>query len=132
MKLQPQSEHPHGLSDKDFDVLFTNDKPIVFAFHGYPSLIHQLTYRRTNHPNLHVRGYKEEGTTTTPFDMTVMNDLDRFHLFGDVINRLPQLESHADRARQFIRARLFDHKQYIEQHGEDMPEIRNWKWSTPP
>jgi len=131
MKLQPQGEHPHGLSDKDFDVLFTNDKPIIFAYHGYPSLIHQLTYRRTNHSNLHVRGYKEEGTTTTPFDMTVMNDLDRFHLFGDVIDRLPQLESQADRARQFIRTRLLEHKQYIERHGEDMPEIRNWKWSAP-
>ncbi len=132
MKLQPQSEHPHGLCDEDFDVLFTKVKPIIFAYHGYPSLIHQLTYRRTNHPNLHVRGYKEEGTITTPFDMTVMNDLDRFHLFGDVINRLPQLESHADRARQFIRDRLFEHKQYIEQHGEDMPEIRNWKWGNSP
>ncbi len=131
MKLQPQSEHPHGLSDQEFDALFTGDKPIIFAFHGYPSLIHQLTYRRTNHLNLHVRGYKEEGTTTTPFDMTVMNDLDRFHLFGDVIDRLQQLQSHAGRARQFIRDRLFDHKQYIEQHGEDMPEIRNWKWSIP-
>ena len=131
MKLQPQSEHPHGLSDQDFDAIFTKDKPIIFAFHGYPSLIHQLTYRRTNHSNLHVRGYKEEGTTTTPFDMTVLNDLDRFHLFGDVIDRLPQLESHADRARQFIRTRLLEHKQYIEQHGEDMPEIRNWKWSIP-
>jgi xylulose-5-phosphate/fructose-6-phosphate phosphoketolase len=131
MKLQPQSEHPHGLSDKDFDVLFTSDKPIIFAYHGYPSLIHQLTYRRTNHPNLHVRGYKEEGTTTTPFDMTVMNDLDRFHLVGDVIDRLSQLEPHTDRARQFIRDRLFDHKRYIEQHGEEMPEIRNWKWSIP-
>ncbi len=130
MKLQPQSEHPHGLSDHDFDALFTKDNPIIFAFHGYPSLIHQLTYRRTNHSNLHVRGYKEEGTTTTPFDMTVMNDLDRFHLFGDVIHRLPQLESHADRARQFIRTRLLEHTRYIEQHGEDMPEIRNWKWST--
>ncbi|HUG18025.1 MAG TPA: phosphoketolase, partial [Planctomycetaceae bacterium] len=128
MKLQPQSEHPHGLSDKEFDLLFTKDKPIIFAFHGYPSLIHQLTYRRTNHSNLHVRGYKEEGTTTTPFDMTVLNDLDRFHLFGDVIDRLPQLESYVDSALQFIRDRLFDHKQDIEQHGEDMPEIRNWRW----
>jgi xylulose-5-phosphate/fructose-6-phosphate phosphoketolase len=129
MKLQPQSEHPHGLSDKDFDVLFTNDKPIIFAYHGYPSLIHQLTYRRTNHPNLHVRGYKEEGTTTTPFDMTVMNDLDRFHLFGDVIDRLPQLHARAAYARQFIRDHLFEHKQYIAKHGEDLPEIRNWKWN---
>jgi len=131
MKLQPQREHPHGLSDQNFDAIFTSDKPIIFAFHGYPSLIHQLTYRRTNHSNLHVRGYKEEGTTTTPFDMTVLNDLDRFHLFGDVIDRLPQLGSLAGRARQFIRAKLFAHKQYIVQHGEDMPEIRNWKWSTP-
>jgi xylulose-5-phosphate/fructose-6-phosphate phosphoketolase len=129
MKLQPQSEHPHGLSDKDFDLLFTKDKPIVFAFHGYPLLIHRLTYHRTNHPNLHVRGYKEEGTTTTPFDMTVMNDLDRFHLFGDVIDRLPQLGSRAAYARQFIRDRLFEHKQYITTCGEDLPEIRNWKWS---
>ena len=128
MKLQPQSEHPHGLSDKEFDVLFTRDKPIVFAFHGYPLLIHRLTYRRTNHPNLHVRGFKEEGTTTTPFDMTVMNDLDRFHLFGDVIDRLPQLGSRAAYARQFIRDRLFEHTQYITACGEDLPAIRNWKW----
>jgi xylulose-5-phosphate/fructose-6-phosphate phosphoketolase len=129
MKLQPQSEHPHGLSDKEFDVLFTTDKPIIFAFHGYPTLIHRLTYRRTNHDKIHVRGYKEEGTTTTPFDMTVLNDLDRFHLFGDVIDRLPQLGSHAAYARQFIRDRLFENKQYIATHGEDLPEIRNWKWS---
>jgi xylulose-5-phosphate/fructose-6-phosphate phosphoketolase len=128
MKLQPQSEHPHGLSDKEFDVLFTRDKPIVFAFHGYPLLIHRLTYRRTNHPNLHVRGFKEEGTTTTPFDMTVMNDLDRFHLFGDAIDRLPQLGSRAAYARQFIRDRLFEHTQYITACGEDLPAIRNWKW----
>ncbi len=130
MKLQPRSEHPHGLSDREFDILFTKDKPIIFAFHGYPLLIHRLTYRRTNHSNLHVRGYKEEGTTTTPFDMTVMNDLDRFHLFGDVIDRLPQLESRGAYARQFIRDRLFEHKQYIAKHGEDMPEIRNWRWSA--
>ena len=128
MKLQPQSEHPHGLSDKEFDVLFTRDKPIVFAFHGYPLLIHRLTYRRTNHPNLHVRGFKEEGTTTTPFDMTVMNDLDRFHLFSDAIDRLPQLGSRAAYARQFIRDRLFEHTQYITACGEDLPAIRNWKW----
>ena len=128
MKLQPQSEHPHGLSDKEFDVLFTRDKPIIFAFHGYPLLIHRLTYRRTNHPNLHVRGFKEEGTTTTPFDMTVMNDLDRFHLFGDAIDRLPQLGSRAAYARQFIRDRLFEHTQYITACGEDLPAIRNWKW----
>jgi xylulose-5-phosphate/fructose-6-phosphate phosphoketolase len=128
MKLQPQSEHPNGLSDKDFDVIFTTDKPIVFAYHGYPWLIHRLTYRRTNHPNLHVRGYKEEGTTSTPFDMTVMNDLDRFHLVADVIDRVPALGPRAAYAKQAIRDKLIEHKQYIAQHGEDMPEIRNWKW----
>ena len=129
MTLQPQSEHPHGLSDKDFDVLFTKDKPIIFAYHGYPWLIHRLTYRRTNHKNLHVRGYKEEGTTTTPFDMVVLNDLDRFHLVSDVIDRVPSLGSRAAYAKQFLRDRLLDHKSYIRKHGEDMPEIRNWRWS---
>jgi len=129
MTLQPQSEHPHGLSDKDFDVLFTKDKPIIFAYHGYPLLIHRLTYRRTNHRNLHVRGYKEEGTTTTPFDMVVLNDLDRFHLVGDVIDRVPGLGSQAAYAKQYLRDKLLDHKNYIYKHGEDMPEIRNWKWS---
>jgi xylulose-5-phosphate/fructose-6-phosphate phosphoketolase len=129
MKLQPRSEHPHGLSDKEFDALFTKDKPIIFAFHGYPTLIHRLTYRRTNHDNLHVRGYKEEGTTTTPFDMTVLNDLDRFHLFADAIDRLPQMASQAAYVNQFVRDRLVEHKQYIDKHGEDMPEIRDWKWS---
>jgi xylulose-5-phosphate/fructose-6-phosphate phosphoketolase len=128
MKLQPQSEHPHGLSEKDFDLLFTTDKPIIFAFHGYPTLIHRLTYRRTNHKNLHVRGYKEEGTTTTPFDMVVLNDLDRFHLVGDVIDRLPQLGARAAYAKQAISEKLLDHKEYIAAHGEDMPEIRNRKW----
>ncbi len=129
MTLQPKSEHPHGLSDRDFDVLFTKDKPIVFAYHGYPWLIHRLTYRRTNHDNLHVRGYKEEGTTTTPFDMVVLNDLDRFHLVGDVIDRVPGLGPRAAYAKQFLRDKLMDHKAYVDKYGEDMPEIRNWKWS---
>lgn len=130
MKLQPPSEHPHGLSDKDFDAIFTKDKPIIFAFHGYPWLIHRLTYRRTNHVNLHVRGYKEEGTTTTPFDMVVLNDLDRFHLAGDVIDRVPALGPKAAYAKQDLRDRLIDHKQHIREHGEDMPEIRNWRWTA--
>ena len=128
MKLQPSSEHPHGLSDRDFDVLFTKDKPIIFAFHGYPWLIHRLTYRRTNHGNLHVRGYKEEGTTTTPFDMVVRNDMDRFHLVSDVIDRLPQLGSRAAYAKQAIRDKLIEHEQYICEHGDDMPEITGWRW----
>ncbi|MGQ0667807.1 MAG: phosphoketolase family protein [Nitrospiraceae bacterium] len=128
MKLQPPNEHPNGLSDRDFDALFTVDKPIIFAFHGYPWLIHRLTYRRTNHKNLHVRGYKEEGTTSTPFDMVVMNDLDRFHLVVDVIDRIPLQGSRADYAKQAIRDKRIEHKQYIAKHGEDMPEIRNWKW----
>ena len=130
MKLQPPREHPHGLSDRDFDTLFTTNKPIIFAFHGYPWLIHRLTYRRTNHENLHVRGYKEEGTTTTPFDMVVLNDLDRFHLAADVIDRVPSLGAHAAYAKQAIRDKLIEHKQYITEHGEDMPEIRNWKWGN--
>jgi xylulose-5-phosphate/fructose-6-phosphate phosphoketolase len=128
MTLQPKSEHPHGLSDKDFDVLFTKDKPIIFAFHGYPLLIHELTYRRTGHDNMHVRGFKEEGTTTTPFDMVVLNELDRFHLVGDVIDRVPVLGSRAAYAKQYLRDKLLDHKAYIHKHGEDMPEIRNWQW----
>jgi xylulose-5-phosphate/fructose-6-phosphate phosphoketolase len=130
MTLQPRSEHPHGLNDFEFDALFTKDKPIIFAFHGYPWLIHRLTYRRTNHKNLHVRGYKEEGTTTTPFDMVVLNELDRFHLVGDVIDRVPNLGSRAAYAKQFIRDKLIDHKKYIARCGEDLPEIRNWKWSA--
>jgi xylulose-5-phosphate/fructose-6-phosphate phosphoketolase len=129
MKLQPPNEHPNGLPDKDFDALFTTDKPIIFAFHGYPWLIHRLTYRRTNHKNLHVRGYKEEGTTSTPFDMVVMNDLDRFHLVADVIDRIPLRGSRADYAKQALRDKRFEHKQYIAKYGEDMPEIRNWRWS---
>jgi xylulose-5-phosphate/fructose-6-phosphate phosphoketolase len=128
MKLQPASEHPHGLSDAEFDRLFTTDKPIIFAYHGYPWLIHRLTYRRTNHHNLHVRGYKEEGTITTPFDMAVLNDLDRFHLAADAIDRLPQLGALATPVRQALAERLTEHRQYIRQHGEDMPSIREWRW----
>ena len=129
MTLQPQSEHPHGLPDGEFDELFTRDKPIIFAFHGYPWLIHRLTYRRHNHQNLHVRGYKEEGTITTPFDMAVLNDLDRFHLVSDAIQRLPQLESRAAYVQQALRDKLIEHHEYICRHGEDMPEILNWRWS---
>ena len=128
MTLQPPGEHPHGLSDPDFDRLFTRDKPVIFAFHGYPWLIHRLTYRRTNHGQLHVRGYKENGTTTTPFDMVVLNDLDRFHLVGDVIDRVQSLGPRAAYCKQFLRDRLRDHTVYIEKYGEDMPEIRNWRW----
>ena len=128
MTLQPQSEHPHGLSDKDFDSLFTTDKPVIFAFHGYPWLIHRLVYRRTNHKNVHVRGYKEEGTTTTPFDMTVLNELDRFNLTDDVIDRVPRLQNQAAHVKDWLHNKLIEHKQYIISHGEDMPEIRNWKW----
>jgi len=128
MKLQPQEEHPHGLEDSEFEVLFTKGKPIIFAFHGYPWLIHRLTYRRPNHKNLHVRGYKEEGTTTTPFDMCVLNDIDRFHLVGDVIDRLPQLGARAAYAKQAIRDALLEHKSYIREHGDDMPAIRDWTW----
>ena len=128
MTLQAESEHPHGLNDKDFDKLFTMDKPIIFAFHGYPSLIHRLTYSRTNHKNLHVHGYKGEGTTTTPFDMVVLNQLDRFHLVCDVIDRLPHLGSSGVDVKQYFTNKLLEHKTYIEMHGEDMPEILNWKW----
>ena len=128
MKLQPQSEHPHGLNDAEFDALFTKDKPVIFAFHGYPWLIHRLTYRRSNHANLHVRGYKEEGTITTPFDMAVLNDMDRFHLVMDTLTRLPQIGARADHLRQKLQDKLVEHKQYIDQHGQDMPEIRNWNW----
>jgi len=129
MALQPHTEHPHGMTDEKFDALFTKDRPIVFAFHGYPWLIHRLTYRRTNHDNLHVRGYKEEGTTTTPFDMTVLNDLDRFHLAGDVIDRVPGLAAQALAQKRLLRDKLIEHKLYIARYGDDMPEIRDWHWS---
>jgi xylulose-5-phosphate/fructose-6-phosphate phosphoketolase len=128
MTIQPSTEHPHGLSDREFDSIFTTDKPVIFAYHGYPWLIHRLTYRRTNHDNFHVRGYKEEGTTTTPFDMTVLNDLDRFHLAGDVIDRVPRLQRVGAHFKQFLRNKLVEHKQYICEHGDDLPEIRDWKW----
>ena len=130
MKLQPRTEHPHGLDDPDFDGIFTKDKPVVFAFHGYPWLIHQLTYRRHNHVNFHVRGYKEEGTITTPFDMTVLNDLDRFHLVMDAVDRLPQTGSKGAYLKQRMMDKLVEHGQHIRKHGEDLPEIRNWAWKT--
>ena len=129
MTLQSESEHPHGLSDKDFDALFTTDKTIIFAFHGYPALIHRLTYRRTDHHNLHVRGYKEEGTTTTPFDMVVLNDLDRFHLVMDVIDRVPGLARSGADVKQLMINKRLEHKQYICKHGDDMPDIKDWKWT---
>jgi xylulose-5-phosphate/fructose-6-phosphate phosphoketolase len=128
MTLQPHEEHPHGITDHDFDALFTTDKPVIFAHHGYPWLIHRLTYRRTNHGNIHVRGYKQEGTTTTPFDMVVRNDLDRFHLVSDVIDRVPKLGYLAAYAKQEMRDKLIEHKQYITRYGDDMPEVKQWRW----
>jgi xylulose-5-phosphate/fructose-6-phosphate phosphoketolase len=128
MTIQSPKEHPHALPDLEFDALFTVNKPIIFAFHGYPWLIHRLTYRRKSHPNLHVRGYVEEGTTTTPFDMVVLNRMDRFSLVNDVIDRVPQLAERAAYAKQAIRDKLYDHKAYIARHGDDMPEIRDWRW----
>ncbi len=128
MTLQPASEHPHGLSDKEFDSLFTKNKPVIFAYHGYPWLIHRLTYRRRNHENLHVRGYKEEGTTTTPFDMCVLNQIDRYDLAIDVIDRVPGIQNIAAHPRQKLRQKLIEHTEYIHRVGDDMPEIRDWKW----
>jgi xylulose-5-phosphate/fructose-6-phosphate phosphoketolase len=128
MTLQPPSEHPHGISDRDFDSMFTTDKPVIFAYHGYPWLIHRLTYRRHNHDSFHVRGYKEEGTTTTPFDMTVLNEIDRYHLAGDVVDRVPRLQRVGAHFKQYLRNQLVEHKCYIEQHGDDLPEIRDWTW----
>jgi len=128
MRLQPETEHPHGMSDREFDSLFTTDRPIVFAYHGYPWLIHRLTYRRKNHPNLHVRGYKEEGTTTTPFDMVMLNDLDRFHLVIDVIDRVPGIAARAAHLRQRMVDRRLECRAYTRREGEDAPEIRGWTW----
>jgi xylulose-5-phosphate/fructose-6-phosphate phosphoketolase len=130
MRLQPKSEHPHGMSDRDFDELFTTDKPVVFAFHAYPWLVHRLTYRRANHANIHVRGYKEEGTITTPFDMTVMNELDRFHLVMDAIDRLPKTSDKGLYLKEKLRDKLIDHKQYIDKYGQDLPEVRSWRWTV--
>jgi xylulose-5-phosphate/fructose-6-phosphate phosphoketolase len=130
MTLQPQSEHPHGISDREFDSLFTADKPVVFAFHGYPWLIHRLTYRRHNHDNMHVRGYKEEGTTTTAFDMCVRNEIDRFHLAGDVIDRVPHLRDRAAHVKQLIGDTLVDHRRYIQRYGDDPDFIKNWRWKA--
>jgi xylulose-5-phosphate/fructose-6-phosphate phosphoketolase len=130
MRLQSQSAHPHGLSDVDFDQLFTRDRPIIFAFHAYPSLIHKLTYRRTNHANFHVHGYKEEGTITTPFDLTVLNEMDRFHLVIAAIDRLPQSGEKGIYLKQKLKDKLVEHRLYINQHGQDMPEIRNWHWKA--
>jgi xylulose-5-phosphate/fructose-6-phosphate phosphoketolase len=126
--LQPREDHPHGLTDREFDALFTTDKPVIFAYHGYPWLIHRLTYRRSNHDNFHVHGYKEEGTTTTPFDMVVLNNLDRFHLAAHVIDVVPGLAIRAAHVRQIMRDKLLEHQDYIIRHGEDMPEIRDWEW----
>ena len=128
MKLQPPSAHPHGLSDDEFDALFTTEKPVIFAFHGYPALIHRLTYRRTNHENIHVRGYQEEGTITTPFDMTVLNELDRFHLVESVLTRLQRTGEPELQLQAWLRGKLAEHRRHICSFGEDMPEIRNWRW----
>ena len=128
MKLQPPRDHPHGLPDADFDALFTVDRPVVFAFHGYPTLIHKLTYRRNGHANFHVRGFKEEGTTTTPFDMCVRNEIDRFHLVASVLDLLPELGARTAYLRQDLRDKLHEHHDYIREKGDDVPAIRDWKW----
>jgi xylulose-5-phosphate/fructose-6-phosphate phosphoketolase len=128
MTLQPSSEHPHGMTDDDFNAIFTTDKPVIFAYHGYPWLIHRLCYRRKNHDNMHVRGFKEEGTTTTPFDMVVLNNMDRFQLAIDALRRIPRLKMSSDQAIQTFEAKLAEHGVYVRQHGEDMPEIANWHW----
>lgn len=128
--LQPPHAHPHGLSDAAFDALFTTDKPVIFAYHGYPTLIHRLTYRRTNHSNIHVHGFREEGTTTTPFDMVVLNQIDRFHLFAAVATRIARLSTWHAEAERFVKRKLRDHRSYIEQHGIDLPEVLQWRWQA--
>ena len=132
MRLQSEREHPHGLSDQEFDALFTTDRPVIFAYHGYPWLIHRLTYRRTNHDQMHVRGYLEEGTTTTPFDMCVLNRIDRFDLAIDVIDRVPRLQGISAHRREELRNKLIEHRHYVRTHGEDLPEVRDWQWSAVP
>jgi xylulose-5-phosphate/fructose-6-phosphate phosphoketolase len=128
MTLQPKEHHPHGLSDGEFDALFTTDRPVIFAYHGYPWTIHRLTYRRSNHDNIHVRGYNEEGTTTTPFDMTVLNGLDRYHLVHSVLDWVPELKGIRVGLKQAMDGKLLEHRAYIRAHGQDMPEIREWMW----
>jgi xylulose-5-phosphate/fructose-6-phosphate phosphoketolase len=130
MRLQPDTEHPHGLSDREFDSVFTTDKPVLFAYHGYPWLIHRLTYRRHNHDNIHVRGYKEEGTTTTPFDMVMLNDMDRYHLVMDVIDRVPALGVRAAHVRQHMRDERLWKRRYTRDVGDDAPDVKNWTWPS--
>jgi xylulose-5-phosphate/fructose-6-phosphate phosphoketolase len=131
MRLQPNTEHPHGMTDREFDAMFTTDRPVIFAYHGYPWLIHRLTYRRHGHDNLHVRGYVEEGTTTTPFDMVVRNRLDRFHLVIDVIDRVPELARSAGPLRQSMVDKLTEHLEYTRRTGSDLPEVAQWRWRQP-